>query len=96
MAASALSCLGGDIVCRLWPRNDEERILAGDDGNRSYATGELCLKEVSVAITGITGGSLLDPVRYGGGWAETSSVILGARSRTIRRVTTRHQFPGPG
>ena len=96
MAAAALRCLGGDIQCRLWPRNDEERILAGEDGNRSYGTADLCLKEVSVAITGITGGSLLGPVRYGGGWAETHSLILGAHSRTIRRVTTRHQFPSPG
>ena len=93
MAAAALTCLGGEILCRLWPRNDEERILAGDDGNRSYATADLCLNEVSVAITGITGGSLLGPVHYGGGWAETHSLILGGGSRTIRRVTTRHQFP---
>jgi len=96
MAAAALSCLGGDIQCRLWPRNDEERILAGEDGNRKYGTADLCLHEVSVAITGITGGSLLGPVRYGGGWAETHSLILSGRNRTVRRVTTRHHFPTAG
>lgn len=96
MAAAALTCLGGDIQCRLWPRNDEERILAGEDGNRTYGTADLCLTEVAIAITGITGGSLVGPIRYGGGWAETQSLILGGHSRTIRRVTTRHQFPSPG
>ena len=26
--ACALKCLGGDIQCRYWPRNDKERQLA--------------------------------------------------------------------
>ena len=25
VAACAIKCIGGEIQCRLWPRNDEER-----------------------------------------------------------------------
>src|SRR5215204_909853 len=30
IAACALKCVGGDMQCRLWPRNDEERALANE------------------------------------------------------------------
>jgi fructose-1,6-bisphosphatase II len=95
LAACAVRCLGGDIACRLWPRNDEERILAGADGERVWGVPELSSGELTVAVTGITGGSLLNPVFYGGGWAETQSVVLSTRSGTVRRLTTRHQLTRP-
>src|SRR5213083_2619771 len=28
LTAAALKCLGGDIQCKLWPRNDDERTQA--------------------------------------------------------------------
>jgi len=95
MAACAVSCLGGDVQCRLWPRNDEERILAGEDGARLYGAAELVPEGIAVAITGVTGGALLGPVFYGGGFAQTQSLILNARTGTVRRVTTRHQVTRP-
>jgi fructose-1,6-bisphosphatase II len=90
LAAAAVRCLGGDMVCRLWPRNDEERILAGGEGDRVWGVSDLSTGELTVVITGITGGPLLAPVYYGGGWAETSSLILSTRTGTVRRLTTRH------
>ena len=90
LAACAVRCLGGDMVCRLWPRNDEERILAGAEGDRVWGVSDLSTGDLTVVITGITGGSLLAPVYYGGGWAETSSLVLSTRSGTVRRMTTRH------
>jgi fructose-1,6-bisphosphatase II len=92
LAAAAVRCLGGDMVCRLWPRNDEERILAGEEGDRVWGVSDLSNGELTVVVTGITGGSLLAPVHFGGGWAETSSLILSTRTGTVRRVTTRHQL----
>ena len=90
LAACAVRCLGGDMVCRLWPRNDEERILAGTEGDRVWGVSDLSAGELTVVITGITGGPLLAPVHYGGGWAETSSLVLSTRTGTVRRMTTRH------
>ena len=90
LAACAVRCLGGDMVCRLWPRNDEERILAGTEGDRVWGVPDLSRGELTVVITGITGGLLLAPVYYGGGWAETHSLVLSTRTGTVRRMTTRH------
>ena len=92
LAACAVRCLGGDMVCRLWPRNDEERILAGEEGDRVWGVPDLSTGELTVVLTGITGGSLLAPVYYGGGWAETHSIVLSTRTGTVRRMTTRHQL----
>ncbi|HKA67222.1 MAG TPA: fructose-bisphosphatase class II [Solirubrobacterales bacterium] len=92
LAACAVRCLGGDMVCRLWPRNDEERILAGAEGDRVWGVSDLSTGDLTVVITGITGGALLAPVYYGGGWAETSSLVLSTRSGTVRRMTTRHSL----
>jgi fructose-1,6-bisphosphatase II len=90
LAACAVRCLGGDMVCRLWPRNDEERILAGTEGDRVWGVSDLSTGELTVVVTGITGGPLLAPVYYGGGWAETHSLVLSTRTGTVRRMTTRH------
>jgi fructose-1,6-bisphosphatase II len=80
------------MVCRLWPRNDEERILAGAEGDRVWGVPDLSTGDLTVVITGITGGPLLAPVYYGGGWAETSSLVLSTRAGTVRRMTTRHSL----
>ncbi|MDQ6692795.1 MAG: fructose-bisphosphatase class II family protein, partial [Candidatus Dormibacteraeota bacterium] len=95
LAACAVRCLGGEMVCRLWPRNDEERILAGEDGERTWNVMDLARGDLTVAVTGITGGSLLDSVYYGSGWAESHSLVLSTRTRTARRITTRHQLNRP-
>lgn len=95
LAAGAVRCLGGDMVCRLWPRNDEERILAGNDGERTWGVMDLARGELTVAVTGITGGALLGPVYYGSGWAESHSLVLSTRTRSVRRITTRHQLNRP-
>ncbi len=95
LAACAVRCLGGDMVCRLWPRNDEERILAGDEGERVWGVLDLARGDLTVALTGITGGSLLGSVYYGSGWAESHSLVLSTRTRSVRRITTRHQLNRP-
>lgn len=90
LAAAAVRCLGGDLQCRLWLRNDEERVLAGADVERTYAATDLVGGEVTIAITGITGGPALRGVWYGSAWADTESLLLSSRQGTVRRVRTRH------
>jgi len=91
IAACAVRCLGGEFVARLIPRNEEERALIGDQTSRVYGLVDLApATDVSVAITGVTGGPLLPGVGYGSGYSETWSLALSLRRGTVRRLTTRH------
>jgi fructose-1,6-bisphosphatase II len=95
MAACALRCLGGDLQARLWPRNDEERAMVGDQAPRIYRLADLApAADISVAITGVTGGQLLPGVMFGSGYAETSSLLMSSRHAVVRRMTTRHHVVG--
>jgi fructose-1,6-bisphosphatase II len=95
IAACAVRCLGGELQARLWPRNEEERKLIGDDAGRTYGVADLApAADVAVALTGVTGGQLLPGVLFGSGYAETSSLLMSSRQATIRRMTTRHHVVG--
>ena len=95
IAACAIRCLGGELQARLWPRNEEERVLIGDAGGRVYGAADLVPgSDLSVAITGITGGPLLPGVLFGSGYAETASILMSSRQATVRRLTTRHLVVG--
>jgi len=97
IAAAAVRCLGGDVQARLWPRNDEERVLAGDDLEHKYGVTDLAPADLAVAITGITGGQLLKGVWFGATHAETHSMTMSTRRATVRSITTRHHRVGePG
>jgi fructose-1,6-bisphosphatase II len=95
IAACAVRCLGGELQARLWPRNEEDRVLIGELASRVYGVADLApAAEISVAITGVTGGQLLPGVMFGSGYAETSSLLMSSRHATIRRMTTRHHVVG--
>jgi fructose-1,6-bisphosphatase II len=94
-AACAVRCLGGELQARLWPRNEEERALIGEQASRIYGVTDLAPgAEIAVAITGVTGGPLLPGVVYGSGYAESSSLLMSSRQATVRRLTTRHHTIG--
>src|SRR5256714_2869654 len=65
MAACAVRSLGGEIQARLWPRNDEERLLAGEELGRVYGVNELSPDQVEVAVSGVSGGPLLRAAWFG-------------------------------
>ncbi|NOZ70434.1 MAG: class II fructose-bisphosphatase [Chloroflexi bacterium] len=96
IAAAALICLGGDMQCKLWPRNEEERaqsLAAGQDIDAVITISDLVRSDnVFFAATGITNGELLDGVRYYGGGARTHSVVMRSLSGTIRTITARHRW----
>jgi fructose-1,6-bisphosphatase II len=96
IAAAALKCLGGAIQGRLFPRNDDERerlAEAGYDPDRVLTTEDLCAgNDVFFAATGITDGSLLRGVRYDEDGAITYSMVMRARSGTVRYVEAEHRF----
>jgi fructose-1,6-bisphosphatase II len=96
VAACALKCLGGVIQGKLWPRDEAERrkaLDAGLDLDQVLTTNDLVRSDdVFFAATGITKGELMDGVRYSGGAAVTSSLVMRGRSGTIRKVESEHQL----
>ena len=96
ITACALKCLGGEIQCKLWPRNDDERALAQAnqiDLSKVYSTNDLVRGEnVFFAATGITDGEFLRGVRYYGGGARTHSVVTRLASGTVRYIESSHRW----
>jgi fructose-1,6-bisphosphatase II len=94
LAAAAIQCIGGQILGRLWPRNDDERQAALDAG---YDLDEVLDKDrlvasehVFFAATGVTDGEILEGVHYHSGNAFTESLSMRSRSGTVRTITARH------
>ena len=95
LSAAAIKSMGGHLIGRLWPRDEDERSRARDAGydldevldvNR-LVSGE----DVFFAATGVTDGDLLQGVRYrDGAAATTESLVMRSRSGTVRKVQATH------
>ncbi len=96
ITACAIKCTGGEIQCKVWPRNDEERKLIEKnniDVSRIYGTEDLVRSDiVFFAATGITPGDFLEGVEYIKGGARSHSVIMRSASGTVRYMTARHHW----
>ena len=95
ISAAAVKCLGGQLLGRLWPRDDAEReaaLDAGYDLERVLTRDELVSGEdVFFSATGITDGDVLQGVRYQGDrGATTESLVMRSRSGTVRRIASIH------
>jgi fructose-1,6-bisphosphatase II len=96
ISAAALKCMGGEIQCRLWPQDDDERqaiVAAGLDPTavltiEDLVHGDNCF----FAATGITDGPLLDGVRFDARGVTTQSLVMRSRSGTVRRIDAHHQL----
>jgi fructose-1,6-bisphosphatase II len=94
ITAGALKCTGGEIQCRPWPRNDEERALLLEQSlDRVLMIDDLVRGEnVFFAATGITAGEFLRGVQYYGGGATTHSVVMRSSSGTTRYIESTHRW----
>jgi fructose-1,6-bisphosphatase II len=96
LAAAALKCMGGEIQCRLWPRNDKERSAASAEGldlDEVLSTNDLVSSEnVFFAATGVTGGEYLRAVEFRGDQVVTHSVIMRSKTGSIRDMTAYHDL----
>ena len=95
ISAAAIKCIGGQLVSRLWPRNDEERsaaIDAGYDLDRQMTVDDLIASDdCFFSATGVTDGDVVDGVHFtDSGRATTESLVMRARSGTVRRVHATH------
>jgi fructose-1,6-bisphosphatase II len=96
IAACALKCLDGAMFGRLWPRNDEERRAALDQGydlEQVLTIDDLVTGgNVFFAATGVTDGELLRGVRFDRRGALTQSLSMRSKSGTSRQIDARHQL----
>lgn len=97
IAAAALRCVGGEILCRPWARDDAEAAMASDQGidpNQVLNTTDLVPSDnVFFAATGVTGGEFLDQVKFTGKeHAVTHSVIMRSKTGSIRYMHAYHDL----
>lgn len=95
ISAAAIKSLGGGLVGKLWPRDDDERnaaIAEGYDLDRQLTQDDLVKgDDCFFAATGVTDGDVLQGVRYQGARsATTESLVMRSRSGTVRRISARH------
>jgi fructose-1,6-bisphosphatase II len=96
LSATAIKCIGGQLLGRLWPRDDAERQAAIDAGydlerildRDDLVAGEDCF----FSVTGVTDGDVLDGVHMQRDGATTESLVMRSRSGTVRRVQARHDL----
>ncbi len=90
LAACAIKGMGGQIFARLDPQSYVEKealVNAGIDIRSTLTVNDLVkTDEVFFAATGISGGTFLPGVKYTGVGAVTSSIIIRAKTGTIRYV----------
>jgi fructose-1,6-bisphosphatase II len=96
ISAAALRCVGGDMQGRLEFRNDSEkeraRTMGITDFGRVYTAEELAAGEVMFAATGVTSSDFLRGVRFFPRGAETHSIVMRAKTGTVRHITATHHF----
>jgi len=98
LTATALKALGGGMLLRSWPRDDAERsrLLTEIDQAelaRVFTVDELVRGDSAVfCATGISDSSLLPGVKLTGHKAITHSILMRARSRTIRYIRAEHDL----
>ncbi len=95
ISAAAIKSIGGGLVGRLWPRDDDERqaaLDAGYDLDRQLRQDDLVRgDDCFFSATGVTDGDVLQGVRYrGGATATTESIVMRSRTGTVRRITATH------
>jgi fructose-1,6-bisphosphatase II len=95
-SACALKCLGGEILGRLWPRNDDEKRAAeaaGYDLQAVLTIDDLVSSDdVFFSATGVTDGDFLKGVRYWNDGAGTESLVMRSKSGTIRKIEATHRW----
>ncbi len=96
LAAAALQCIGGQMQGRLLFSEEDEKTRAQrmgiTDFNRVYTMDDLAHGDVMFAATGVTDGSMLKGVKRGNGWATTHSIIMRAKTGTVRLIEAEHNF----
>ncbi|MCD6289141.1 MAG: class II fructose-bisphosphatase [Anaerolineae bacterium] len=98
LSACALCCLGGEILCRPYVRDDVERqylerIQVAEDqvlSSVDLARGE----DIVFVATGVTDGEILKGVKYSSTCTQLHSVVACSATKTLRTIYTTIQAVG--
>jgi len=104
VSAGVIRALKGDMQCKLLPRNQvktdcddiskveiERCHEMGVEVNKKLELNDLCSSDnIVFSATGITKGEILEGVSIKDGIAETESLLVRGKSRTIRRIKSSH------
>jgi len=101
IAATAVKCLGGTMLVRVWkdkkdaPGRLDRLATEGVDVEKTYNEGELSKgSELVFAASGVTKGELLDGVRFIPNGAIVNSICMRLPSRTVEKSETTLTFKG--
>jgi len=100
IAAAAMKCLGGDMQGRLLPQNKEEynrcKEMGISDPSKVLYLDDLVRGDDAIfAATGVTDGELLKGVHFlSKDRAETHTIVMRAKTGTLRYVRAIHYLPG--
>ncbi|MEN2465351.1 class II fructose-bisphosphatase [Ornithinibacillus sp. FSL M8-0202] len=97
IAAMALKCLGGEMQGQLVPQNDEEiarcHKMGITDIDKVFYMDDFCGGDDAIfAATGVTDGELLKGVQFKGTKAKTQTVVMRAKSGTVRFIDGEHSL----
>jgi fructose-1,6-bisphosphatase II len=98
LAAAGIKCLGGDMQCVMWPKDDAERKRLIDEGYEDdlgrvfYADDLANGKNIIFCATGISDSALLRGVKAQGATAITHSILMRAKSKTVRFIRASHDL----
>jgi fructose-1,6-bisphosphatase II len=98
LAAAALKCLGGDMEVRMWFHTEEHKAevakqVKPDEMQRVYRVNDLVVGESALfCATGISDSALLPGIKFIGDRVETHSVLMRARTRTLRNIHAIHNL----
>ncbi|KIY22490.1 MULTISPECIES: class II fructose-bisphosphatase [Mesobacillus] len=96
IAAVALKSLGGEIQGKLLPQNDAELERCksmGIDVNRILLMDDFVRGDDAIfAATGVTDGELLKGVQFKGSYGSTHSIVMRAKSGTVRFIEGQHSL----
>ncbi|MFY4775265.1 class II fructose-bisphosphatase [Metabacillus sp. RGM 3146] len=96
LAAVALKCLGGEIQGKLLPQHDKELercIKMGLNVEKVLRMEDLVKGDDAIfAATGVTDGELLKGVQFKAASGTTQSVVMRAKSGTVRFIDGRHSL----
>ena len=99
LAAAGIKCLSGEMQCKMWPRDEKERKSLVEEGHekdldRIFTADDLANgKNIIFCATGISDSALLRGVRsQAGTTAVTYSILMRAKSRTVRFIRAQHDL----
>src|SRR6266581_1454281 len=98
LAAAGIKCLGGEMQSKMWPRDEKERKKLIEEGckrdlDRVFTADNLAQGEnIIFCATGISDSALLRGVKSKGTTAITHSILMRAKSKTVRLIRAMHNL----